>query len=118
LPKRKDKIRWEEINPLGKIIKLRNNNYIHVKNCHPDVCALYETARNTIKNPLEIWRDTEEKSKVWYYFNKVDEETCELLNIDINYIMVVVKQIQGEFLIASWYNVNQIGKKGAKKIWP
>ena len=113
MPRKKYRVRWKEVDPLGRTIKLTREAYSHVKRRHSAASVLYETARATIKNPLSIWRDLDSNSKVWYYFNKIDAEKCKLLKLPTEYLMVVVKKFNGDFFVVSWYNMVRIDKKGA-----
>jgi len=76
-----------------------------------------ETAKDTIRNPVSIWRDIDENSKVWYYFNESKEEKYKLPGVENPYIMVVVKEVDKALSIASWYFYATLGKKGAREIW-
>lgn len=113
----KEKILWRETDPAGRDVKLTRDAYTHITKCHPAEAVLIETARETIRNPISIWRDKEEESKVWYYFNEIEKERSKLLGIEKLYIIVIVKKPDVEYSIASWYPYSTLSKKGAREIW-
>ena len=117
MPSKKEKILWMVKDPLERIIELTEYAYKHVQKCHPVEAILTETVKDSIKSPISIWRDIDENSKVWYYFNELKREDNQLLGIEKSYIMIVVKQVDKNFFIASWYAYGILSKKGAMEIW-
>jgi len=61
---RKERILWKEVDPLGRIIRLTKDAYVHISKCHPIEVLFTEIAKDTIRNPVSIWRDIDENSKV------------------------------------------------------
>ncbi|MCM8777530.1 MAG: hypothetical protein NC905_04635 [Candidatus Omnitrophica bacterium] len=116
---KKERILWEVVDPLKRKVKLTAGSYRHIKECHPKEAILTEKIKETIKLPISIWEDKniKEDKKVWYYFNEIESEELNLIGIEKPYIIVIVKRIENEFRIVSWYVYHTIGKKGATEIW-
>lgn len=108
---------WKEVDPRGETVRLSKDAYVHICKCHPVEALLVETAKDTIRNPVSIWRDIDENSKVWYYFNELKKEKHKLLGVENPYVVVVVKEVDEALSIASWYFYAALSKKGAREIW-
>ncbi|MFN4227839.1 MAG: hypothetical protein ACK4F0_06845 [Candidatus Ratteibacteria bacterium] len=117
--KKKERVLFEEIDPLKRKIKLKEGAFRHIKKCHPIEAIFTEKMKETIKYPISIWEDVnvEEEKKVWYYFNEITPDELDLMAIEKPYIMVVVKKIENEFRIVTCYVCQNVGKKGAIEIW-
>lgn len=116
-PCRKERIVWEAVDPLGRKVRLTKDAFNHIKRCHPTESILANTAKQTIINPLCVWRDVDERSKVWYYFSEVSSPAFRELGIIRVFLMLVVKDTEAGLSIATWYSVRDAGKKGAREVW-
>jgi len=116
---KKEKVLWEEKDPLGRKIKFTFGAYKHISKCHPRESTFIEKMRETIKSPISIQEDEniEEDDIKWYYFNTIEKEELNLIGVEKPYIMIVVKKIEGEFRIATCYACFYKKKKGTKEIW-
>jgi len=117
MKKIKREILWEIKDVFGRKIVLTKSAYNHIKKRHPSEVIIIETVKEAIKYPDKIYQDIIPTQKTWYYFKEIEEEKKDLLEIGKRYIMIVVKEREKIFQIATWFSVKESKKKGAKEIW-
>lgn len=100
-------MRLIEINDrCGKVIYITNERWGHISRKHPSIANKIKEVEDIVKNP-EIMRFSEYDKNVKFYFR-----TCKDMKSEAQYIIIIVKYLNGEgFIITSFYTNKILGRK-------